>query len=249
MLSSMEGIVPGMTKPLAGRNAFSHGSGMHQDGIMKHKQSYEIINPEDFGGGEAVILLSRHSGKKGVSSKIEELIGSIPLQGDMDRIMAAFANVSNLEKTVSFTDLLLILKSRGLYNGVIYSVMNAAIGKGIKKKRFCAKVDLKVNEANCPGFMAEDNNPYKALFSALDSAMPWGIEIKNYSYGMFGTGERVSASAIIKAKAAGKIIRVESYKKDIYGAIAGAYADIANYAAAVSKRYSYEVPEYTKNRE
>ncbi|MBN2753942.1 MAG: 2-isopropylmalate synthase [Candidatus Goldbacteria bacterium] len=246
MLSSIEGIVPGITKPLFGRNSFSHSSGMHQDGMLKNKQAYEIINPADFGGGETEILLSRHSGRKGVSLIIEELIGILPMQGDMAKVMAAFEAASKREKTVSFTELLYILRDKGLYDGVLYSILKVSVEKSRKKGRFSARVDLKVNEANCHGFIGEDDNPFKALFMALDSAMPWGIVIKNYSYGMFGSEDKLSASAVIKAKAVGKTVRAESYNCDIYRAIAGAYADIANYSAAISKKYSYDVPENIK---
>jgi 2-isopropylmalate synthase len=246
LVSSIEGIAPGANKPLAGRNTFSHSSGIHQDGILKFKPTYEIIEPADFGGGGSEIVLSRHSGKRGVASKVEELLGFDPDGDIMADIMREYEKISGGVKSVSRTALLRILKKASLYNGVIYTMLKVSMthGGSGKNQHYCARVDLKVNETRCPGISAENKDPFDALFSVLGSAMPWGIRIRNYSCGLFGAGQRMSATTAIQAEAAGKLVRAESYAHDIYTAAAEAYIDIANYAAAAFKQHMHDAPEF-----
>lgn len=243
LVSSIEAISPGASKPLTGRNAFAHSSGIHQDGMLKCRQSYEIIDPADFGGAGFRILLSRHSGRSGVASKVGELLGYEPPPEAMDAVMRGFEKIASSEKSVSCTALLRILRDCGLYDGVIYSILKISVlpEKIGKNYRYCARVDLKVNETKCPVISAEDDDAFKALFSVLGSAMPWGIKIKNFSLSLFGAGERLSASAILQAETGGALIRAESNKHDIYAAAAGAYIDAANYAAAAFKLHAHEM--------
>ena len=245
MLSSIEGIAPGATKPLSGRNTFSHSSGIHQDGVLKNSRSYEIIDPADFGGGGTEILLSRHSGRRGVASRIAELVGYYPDGEVLTGIMHDYDLISADEKSVSRTSLLKILKKAGLYDGVIYKVLKVSVmpEKHGKQIRYCAKVDFKVNDTKCPVMSAEDPEPFRALFNALSIAMPWGIKIRNFSSSLFSAGQKIAATAVIQAEAAGKLVRAESYRHDIYTAAAEAYIDLANYAAAVFKIHMHEIPE------
>jgi 2-isopropylmalate synthase len=250
MLSSIEGIAPGITKPVAGRNTFSHGSGIHQDGVLKRKQSYEIINPADFGGGETEIILSRHSGKKGVASKVHELLGYYPSGDIMEDVMREYDMTSESLKSVSCTALLEILKKSGLYEGIIYNIFKVSVSpeSGGKNPEYRARVSVKVNENKYPAATAVNTDPLKALFTALDCTMPWGVKIKNYSCGFFGAGKRFSATAVIQAVAAGKLVRAESYRHDIYTAMAEAYVDLANYAMAIFKLNIPKTAEFAAHR-
>jgi 2-isopropylmalate synthase len=251
LLSSMEALAPCVTKPLAGRNTFSHSSGIHQDGVLKYRRSYEIIDPVDFGGRGTEILLSRHSGRNGVASKARELLGFYPSSDIMENVMREYDRISGDVKSVSCTALLNILKQSGIYDGVIYRMLNVSVTheRGEKHPNYSARVDLKVNETKCPAISAENTDPFKALFTALDNAMPWGIRIKNYSCGFFGSGDRLSVNAAIQAEAAGRLIRAESYRHDIYTAMTEAYVDIANYAAAIFRTHMQETPEYASVKE
>src|SRR5215510_6729753 len=73
LVSSFTGIPVQPNKAIVGANAFSHGAGIHQDGILKHRCTYEIMDGSELGLGETRLFLGKHSGRKALRWKIEKL--------------------------------------------------------------------------------------------------------------------------------------------------------------------------------
>lgn len=91
-------------KAIVGRNAFAHSSGIHQDGFLKHRENYEIINPEDVGLNEADIILTARSGRHALKHHLERL-GFSPDKEELNQVYEAFLNLADGKKDINDDDL------------------------------------------------------------------------------------------------------------------------------------------------
>jgi 2-isopropylmalate synthase len=97
-------------KAIVGDNAFAHSSGIHQDGVIKHRENYEIINPLDVGVDHSSIVLTARSGRAAVAYKAK-LLGYEPTKDELNVIYNRFIKVADGQKFVSDEELLSILKA------------------------------------------------------------------------------------------------------------------------------------------
>lgn len=96
-------------KAIVGRNAFAHSSGIHQDGFLKHRENYEIINPEDVGLNEADIILTARSGRHALKHHLERLGVNLD-KGELDEVYKRFLDLADQKKDINDQDLLSLLE-------------------------------------------------------------------------------------------------------------------------------------------
>ena len=105
LVSELTGIPIQPNKAIVGANAFAHSSGIHQDGVLKERTTYEIINPHDIGVPESEIILSARSGRHGLRHRLEQLGYVISDDAQFEQIYARFLEVADKKKTVGDRDL------------------------------------------------------------------------------------------------------------------------------------------------
>jgi 2-isopropylmalate synthase len=110
LLTSLTGEAVQANKAIVGRNAFAHEAGIHQDGILKDRRTYEIMRPEDVGVPEATLVLGKHSGRHAVQKRCEQL-GFTLERHELDRVYRAVIAFADREKIVNDPDLLKIVSS------------------------------------------------------------------------------------------------------------------------------------------
>ena len=112
LISSITGIEPQPNKAVVGKNAFAHESGIHQDGVLKNKQTYEIFSPEDIGlGTRDTLVLGKHSGRAAFKDKLEKL--GFTLDGkDLNEAFARFKELADKKKEIFDDDLRALVTSQ-----------------------------------------------------------------------------------------------------------------------------------------
>jgi 2-isopropylmalate synthase len=110
LLTSLTGEAVQANKAIVGRNAFAHEAGIHQDGMLKDRRTYEIMRPEDVGVTEATLVLGKHSGRHAVQRRCEQL-GVVLERHELDRVYRAVIALADREKTVNDADLLKVVAS------------------------------------------------------------------------------------------------------------------------------------------
>jgi 2-isopropylmalate synthase len=104
LVSTATGIVVPPNKAIVGANAFAHESGIHQDGMLKHQATYEIMRPETVGAAQTRLVLGKHSGRAALAARLSEL--GAPLSGvALDRVFARFKALTDRKKQVTDADL------------------------------------------------------------------------------------------------------------------------------------------------
>lgn len=114
LIANILGTPVPRNKPIVGENAFAHESGIHQDGMLKNRSTYEIMTPESVGKDESSIVLGRHSGKHGFSRRLEELGFSLT-NTERDSLYQRFLEISDRKKEV--------------YDEDLYSIVSDELGK------------------------------------------------------------------------------------------------------------------------
>src|SRR5687767_2768332 len=110
LLTSLTGEAVQANKAIVGRNAFAHEAGIHQDGMLKDRRTYEIMAPEDVGVPRATLVLGKHSGRHAVQQRCEEL-GVTLDRPELDRVYRAVMVHADQEKVVNDADLLKIVET------------------------------------------------------------------------------------------------------------------------------------------
>ena len=111
LVSRMSGLVVQRSKAIVGENAFAHSSGIHQDGILKKRETYEIIDPRDVGWRQTELPLTKHSGRAALSARLKHL-GFKMTDADVQAIFARFKEIGDKKKFVYDDDLTALVEGQ-----------------------------------------------------------------------------------------------------------------------------------------
>jgi len=108
LLAQITGIAIPINKPIVGDNAFAHEAGIHQDGVLKYRQNYEIMTPESIGLASNRLVLGKHSGRHAIVARIREM-GLDTTEVDMNRLFERFKTLADSKKAVYDEDLIALV--------------------------------------------------------------------------------------------------------------------------------------------
>jgi 2-isopropylmalate synthase len=172
MVSNMTGYDVPPNKAVVGRNAFLHESGIHQDGVLKDRRTFEIMTKEDIGLEGTNIFLGKHSGRHALKDALEEL--GYTLEGEvLRRAFVRFKEIADHKKTVTAADLEAIAADEvGSFEGKFVLESFRVVAATGRQSR--AAVSISHAERGTFEAEAEGEGPVDAVFRAIDSAT--GIE-------------------------------------------------------------------------
>jgi len=108
LVSKVTGMVVQPNKAIVGANAFAHEAGIHQDGMLKHEETYEIMRPETVGAGKTLLVLGKHSGRHAFANRLTELGYAVSGDG-LDKAFARFKKLADKKKHITDADLLAVV--------------------------------------------------------------------------------------------------------------------------------------------
>jgi 2-isopropylmalate synthase len=108
LVSKVTGMVVQPNKAIVGANAFAHEAGIHQDGMLKHEETYEIMRPETVGAGQTRLVLGKHSGRHAFANRLTELGYNVSGDG-LDKAFARFKKLADKKKLITDADLLALV--------------------------------------------------------------------------------------------------------------------------------------------
>ncbi|MDX2432634.1 MAG: 2-isopropylmalate synthase [Bacteroides sp.] len=164
-------------KAIVGRNAFAHSSGIHQDGVLKRRDNYEIINPKTVGINESSILLTARSGRAALKHRLEKL-GYTFTKKDLDKIYDEFLLLADSKKEVVDEDLKILAgaNSRDVKRNLQLHGLQVICGKGTTP---VATVSLEVMGA-CHSATANGNGPVDAAINAVKDILKTKVKIEEF---------------------------------------------------------------------
>ncbi len=212
-------------KAIVGLNAFSHSSGIHQDGVLKNKNTFEIMSPEDIGLSDRKIVLNRQSGRGALRNTLWEM-GYKVKEDQLDEIYQRFLDVADKKREVTVADLEAIVRDelRVIPQTYVFLSHQVMSGSGLIPT---ATVVLKKNEEILRD-SAYGDGPVDAIYKAIDRVTGARVELTNYSIHAVTGGTDAIGEVTVKIKDNGRTFIGYGVSTDIIEASAKAYLSAVN---------------------
>ncbi len=163
-------------KAIVGRNAFAHSSGIHQDGVLKHRENYEIINPREVGIRESSIVLTARSGRAALKHRLEKL-GFELTQKKLDNIYEKFLRLADKKKDINDDDLLILVGGETNEDkGIKLELLEVLCGKTVHPM---ATVKLSIN-GEIFTETAVGDGPVDASFTAIKKIIKKRVRLEEF---------------------------------------------------------------------
>ncbi len=225
LVSKLTGFVVAPNKAIVGGNAFRHESGIHQDGILKERSTYEIIKPEDVGFVGTGIVLGKHSGRHALGERLKEL-GFILTTEQLEKVSGRFKELADKKKNIFDDDLISIVEDEVKLIKSIWKLESFQVNSGTKiipQASLALKFKNKTMSSKSSG-----DGPVDACFKAIDKITGTKCELQDYRIEAVTKGKDALGEVSLKLKAKGKVVTSRGSSTDIVEASIRAYINALN---------------------
>jgi 2-isopropylmalate synthase len=226
LVSTLMGIPVQPNKAVVGSNAFAHSSGIHQDGILKDRSTYEIMRPESVGVTEHKFVLTARSGRHALRHRLEELGYTLEEGPKFEKAYERFIAIADRKKTVYDADLETIMKDQisageGEYALDAIQVVTGTNAVPTATVRL-VKGDQRIEESG------SGDGPVDATFKTIDRMTGARAELADFSLRAVTKGREALGEATVVVRAGGHSVTGRGSSTDIIEASARAYVDAIN---------------------
>ena len=223
-------------KAIVGVNAFAHESGIHQDGVLKSRETYEIMRAEDVGWSSNKMVLGKHSGKSAVTDRLQHL-GYQLNDEQVSAIMLKFKILADVKHEIFDDDLhsLMIDRETQLADDQAYRLEWLSVVSQTGKKPL-AQLKLKIN-GSVVEVSANGDGAVDAIFKAINQTLDMSLELLLYSVSNVTNGTDAQGEVGVRIRVNDQIINGIGMHTDILVASASAYLDAINRTQAVVKSH------------
>ncbi len=176
LVSSLMNMPVQPNKAIVGRNAFAHSSGIHQDGVLKRRENYEIINPKDVGIKESSIVLTARSGRAALKHRLE-VLGFKPSKKHLDSIYQKFLDLADKKKEIKDDDLEVLMGTLKREDRNIKLISLQVIAGKSAIPTAVVRVEINGEEFTST---ATGNGPIDAAFSAVKSLIKRKVTLEEF---------------------------------------------------------------------
>jgi len=225
LVSKLTGFVVAPNKAIVGLNAFRHEAGIHQDGILKKRITYEIIRPQDVGFQEVGLVLGKHSGRHAFQERLKSL-GFVLKETKLDKAFSCFKLLADKKKTVYDEDLMAIVEDEIKITKEIWQLVSLRINSGtdiVPQATVKLKGQGKIFTATSSG-----DGPVDACYKAIDKITKIKGQLLDYSLQAVTKGKDALGEVNVKIKVENKEATGRGASTDIIEASAKAYLNALN---------------------
>lgn len=228
LLQSITGQQVQRNKAIVGDNAFAHEAGIHQHGMLKHRQTYEIMHPEDVGITKSELVLGKHSGRHALKDRLLRM-GYALEDAELDQVFTAFKALADKKKEVYDSDLEALVLSVTGGVAASFRLKSLSIQSATGDDRMpTASVRLATPEGGEVLEAAVGDGPVDALFRALGRATGTDIVLKSFHIRSISFGSDAQGQTTVEAEWDGQTHVGRGTSTDILEASALAWLDVAN---------------------
>ncbi|WP_069299695.1 2-isopropylmalate synthase [Neptunicoccus sediminis] len=225
-VATVSGFQVQYNKAIVGKNAFAHESGIHQDGMLKNAETFEIMRPEDVGLSETNIVMGKHSGRAALRSKLKDL-GYEMGDNQLKDVFVRFKALADRKKEVYDDDLLALMNDEGTNaanDRVQVKSLRVVCGtEGPQQADLTLTIDGVDHSVSATG-----DGPVDASFNAVKQLFPHSATLQLYNVHAVTEGTDAQATVSVRMEEAGKIVVGQSADTDTVVASARAYVNALN---------------------
>ncbi len=227
LVSSITGFAVQPNKAVVGANAFAHESGIHQDGVLKSRETYEIMRAEDVGWNANRMVLGKHSGRNALRTRLQELGVVFGSEEELNAAFSRFKDLADKKHEIFDEDL------QALVTDATLDAANERVK--LVSLRVCsetgetphAQVVLTLDGEEEPG-SASGGGPVDATFRAIESIVNSATVLKLYSVNAITSGTDAQGEVTVRLEREGRIVNGQGADTDIVIASAKAYINACN---------------------
>ncbi|OPX84142.1 MAG: 2-isopropylmalate synthase [Pelotomaculum sp. PtaB.Bin104] len=225
LVARVTGVPVPAHKAIVGAGAFMHASGIHQDGVLKDRLTYEIIKPEIIGGLRSTISLSARSGRHALRHRLQEM-GYQLYEDELERVYQQFLQLADLKKEIFNEDLHALMGMPGGNSNWITLKNIAVATSGVSTATATVSVDI--DDTGCMD-AACGNGPVDAVFNAIDRLTGLEVRLEDYSLSSVTRGSEALGEATVKLRSGEQGLVVgKGISTDVIEASAKAYVNALN---------------------
>lgn len=230
LVSHLTGLDVQVNKAITGENAFAHSSGIHQDGLLKNKQVYEIMSPEEVGADSMELILTARSGRHAFKNAVEKIGFDTSDATDFEQLFEKFLALADAKKEVYDHDVFyLVTNHRNLDAGDSHLYELASFQVISNDLHPTATVKLTKGSETTEGSAAGDG-PIDALYSVIKTLAGLEVQLKDYKINSLSRGKEAIGRVNIRLEYAGKTYSGRAMDTDIIKASAQAFLNGINAA-------------------
>jgi 2-isopropylmalate synthase len=226
LVAHVTGIPVQRNKAIVGQNAFAHEAGIHQDGVLKERTTYEIMRPEDVGLTKTDLVLGKHSGRHALRERIAYLgyhLDDVQLQ----QVFESFKALADRKKLIYDTDIAALADTLIHSGPALWTLesFHTSAGTGslpMAAVCLCHIDGRKVHEAAC------GDGPIDAIYSSMERITGMKVKLRDYSVRSVSAGEDAQGEVCVEVEWNGRIQRGQAVSTDIIDASAQAFLQALN---------------------
>ena len=228
LVSQLTGMVVQRNKAVVGANAFAHEAGIHQDGILKHRSTYEIMNAEDIGIPGSELVLGKHSGRHGLAARLQSMGYSL-IPEELEAIYTRFVELADKKKNIYDDDLVILLQDQSAEGPQVFSLEYLHVSTGT------ATVPTATVRLKKGGRLLQDSacghGPIDATFKTIDRISGTTGKLLDFSLQAVTKGQDAIGEVSLRVgygKDAKDIVTAKGSSTDVVEAAARAYLNSLN---------------------
>jgi 2-isopropylmalate synthase len=224
-VAAVSGFAVQFNKAIVGKNAFAHESGIHQDGMLKNAETFEIMRPEDVGLVETNIVMGKHSGRAALRSKLENL-GFELGDNQLKDVFVRFKDLADRKKEIFDEDLIALMRTASDPETTRLKVNSLRVvcgTEGPQEAALSMEIDGEIHSATATG-----DGPVDAAFNAVKALFEHSAKLQLYKVSAVTEGTDAQATVTVRMEEDGKIVTGQSADTDTVVASTKAYVSALN---------------------
>lgn len=228
LVSQLTGVVIQPNKAVVGKNAFAHESGIHQDGMLKNPETYEIITPELIGDTTAPLALGKHSGRHAFKDRAKTM-GFDLSDEKLNAAFIAFKELADKKKEITEDDLFILFTDQQLdyEEAAVYNLESVQVQYGTENIP-TATVEVTLPTGEKMRKASTGSGSVEAIFNTLEELVQGKVHILDYRVTSIGKGRDALGEALVNLSFNGETSTGRDVAQDVLEASAKAYLNAIN---------------------
>ncbi len=235
LVSNYTGMAVQPNKAIVGANAFAHEAGIHQDGMLKHNQTYEIMRPEDVGVSQSRLVLGKHSGRHALRARLAEMGHSLD-EAELDKAFARFKDLADRKKVITDLDLEALIADEFYRPRDIYALDGLQVACGTMGLP-TATIRLRGPDGKIHTHASIGTGPIDATYKAIDSIVKQAVTLLEFNVHAITEGIDALGEVTVRIQPRDPLSKIDAQREIAYGRVFGGHGADSDIIVASAKAY------------
>jgi len=235
LVSNYTGIIVQPNKAIVGANAFAHEAGIHQDGMLKHQTTYEIMRPEDVGVNQTTLVMGKHSGRAALRSRLA-LMGHSLNDEELNKAFARFKELADRKKVITDADLEALIADEFYRPRDVFHLEGLQVSCGTLGMP-TATVRLRGPDGEIHNFASMGTGPVDAAYKAIDAIVKTPCKLLEFNVHAVTEGIDALGEVTVRVQSENGHQTMDAQSEAIYSRVFGGHGADTDIIVASAKAY------------